>query len=105
MSISCRTMPKFEESELSEYFDLCMALNKVDFTYGKKYSENPLALKLYKVTHEPFGVKELYFSIEPYSLKRKKIKAVQKAKKRNIYNICLDNIRLVQSCSIYARRR
>ena len=47
MSISCRTMPKFEESELSEYFDLCMALDKVDFTYGKKYSENPLALKLY----------------------------------------------------------
>ena len=33
MSISCRTMPKFEESELSEYFDLCMALDKVDFTY------------------------------------------------------------------------
>ncbi len=72
MSISCRTMPKFEESELSEYFDLCMALDKVDFTYGKKYSENPLALKLYKVTHEPFGVKELFFSLEPYSLTRKK---------------------------------
>ena len=30
ISISCRTMPKFEESELSEYFDLCMALDKVD---------------------------------------------------------------------------
>ena len=103
MSISCRTMPKFEESELSEYFDLCMALDKVDFTYGKKYSENPLALKLYKVTHEPFGVKELYFSIEPYSLTRNK--SCPKSKKRNIYNICLDNIRLVQSCSIYARRR
>lgn len=91
MSISCRTMPKFEESELSEYFDLCMALDKVDFTYGKKYSENPLALKLYKVTHEPFGVKELYFSIEPYLLTRKKIKAVQKAKKE-IYIIFASTI-------------
>lgn len=91
MSISCRTMPKFTGSELSEYFDLCMALDKVDFTYGKKYSENPLALKLYKVTHEPFGVKELYFSIEPYLLTRKKIKAVQKAKKE-IYIIFVSSI-------------
>ncbi len=81
ISISCRTMPKFEENELSEYFDLCMTLDKVDFTYGKKYRENPLTLKLYKVTHEPFELKELFFSLEPYSLTRNKIKAVQKAKK------------------------
>ncbi len=79
--ISCWSMPKFSEVELSEYLDLCVALEKVDFTYGKKYRENPMALKLYKVIHEPFELKELFFSLEPYSLTRNKIKAVRKTKK------------------------
>ncbi len=73
-------MPKFSEGELSEYFDLCIALDRVDFTYGKKYSEDPLTLKLYKVTHEPFDLKELFFSLEPYSLTRNKIRYVRKRK-------------------------
>ena len=78
--ISCWSMPKFSESELSEYFDLCVALDKVEFTYGKKYRKSPMVLKLYKVTYEPFDCEELFFSLEPYSLTRNKIKYVRKRK-------------------------
>ena len=78
--ISCWSMPKFSEGELSEYFDLCVALDKVEFTYGKKYRESPMELKLYKVTYEPFDCEELFFSLEAYSLTRNKIKYVRKRK-------------------------
>ena len=78
--ISCWSMPKFSEDELSEYLDLCVVLEKVDFTYGKRYRENPMALKLYKITYEPLNTEDFLFSIESYPRTRNKIKYVRKRK-------------------------
>ena len=50
-----------------DYAKDIVALDKVEFTYGKKYRESPMELKLYKVTYEPFDCEELFFSLEAYT--------------------------------------
>ncbi len=85
--LSCRTMPKFTENELSEYLDLCLALEKVDFTCGS--NRNLSELELAKVLNDPFRIEKSYFSIKSFSSIREKIRSVSKDK-NSIFIIFLE---------------
>ena len=79
-NVSCKTTSSFNSDEIFEFSKLGKCLKEIDFTYGKKYDSDSSQLKLFKVTYNPYQIKESYFSIKNFSLIKGRIKAVEKNK-------------------------
>lgn len=84
LSFSCKSTPVFSQEEIAEYKRLALSLKDVDFTFGKKYKEDPSNIKMFKVEQDSFSVtglpSESYFSLEDFPLINKKVRFVQKEK-------------------------